>query len=235
MANIHEGENQLKAQANKSLTLAIFFLAFPAIYFLVFSQGFHFDGFFHLVPILLGGIGVHFLHRFQALRSGIKGESRTANVLRGLPDGYEVFSSVSLSTKEGTAEYDHIIAGENGLFVVEVKNHNGTIKGSEEEHSWTQHKVGQKGGQYSKQMRNPVKQVRRQVYILSNHLKENGVNVWIEGVVFFSNPKTKVHVRTEKTPVFHSPEQLSHYLNTYVPKRKADNVVLEKVKSLLLK
>ncbi len=233
MAVIHKGHNELKQKARNYLILAIIFWIPPVLYIIAFTQGFHFEGLAHLFPFLLGGIGTIFGRKYSALRSGIVGEESTSNVLQELPDGYEVFSSVRLTTKDGRAEYDHVIVGENGIFVVEVKNHNGTIEGREEEHSWTQHKVGRKGGEYSSQMRNPVKQVRRQVHILSRYLKDNQLRIWVEGVVYFSNPKVHVYVNTVRTPVFTSSSALSHFLTSYEPRRKIADNELEKVRRLL--
>lgn len=233
MAVIHKGSNSLKERTNKYKLLAVTFFAIPVIYIVAFIMGFYFHGPHHLLPFILGWPGLYFWKKYTVLRSGVQGEERTANVLEGLPSGYEVFSSVHLSTDSGTTELDHVIIGENGVFVVEVKNHNGSVYGREEDHTWTQHKIGRKGGEYSKEMRNPVKQVRRQVHILSDYLKLNNTKVWVEGVVFFSNPQVYVDVTTERTPVFSSSYELNYYLTQYVPKRKITATDLEKIKRLL--
>ncbi|ADU31993.1 nuclease-related domain-containing protein [Evansella cellulosilytica] len=234
MAVIHKGDNELKGRAQKNLLLSIVFTIPTLLYmFLFFTQSFHFPGFFHLLAIVPAAIGSYFWRQYDKLRSGIKGEERTTKALANLPDGYEVFTSVKIATGEGRTELDQLIVGEKGIFIVEVKNHNGKIVGHEEDHSWVQHKVGQKGGRYTSNMKNPVKQVRRQVYLLSQYLKENKSQVWIEGVVLFSNRRATVNVRTERTPVFSDPDQLSYYLSSYQPKRKPSTEQLNKVKNLL--
>jgi len=233
MATIHKGSNALSKKANTYLTLGILFWIPPIAYFIAFFQGFHFNGIFHLLPIVPGWIGTYFWRKYSTLRAGLSGEERTTEILANLPEGYEVYSSVQLSTEEGRAELDHVIVGKNGVFVVEVKNHNGTITGNEEDRSWTQHKVGRKGGEYSKEMRNPVKQVRRQVHILSKHLSKNGTRVWVEGSVFFSNPQAEVYVETKKTPVFTSPYDLHEFLTNYKPRYNIKEAELETVKKLV--
>ncbi len=235
MATIHKGENELKEKAKQYFRLAIIFLALPVIYIIAFlSQGYHFEGIYHLLPGIPLLIGSYFWNKYSALRSGIKGEEQTENILMDLPSDYDVFTSKRINTAEGNAEYDHIIVGENGIFVVEVKNHNGTIVGDENEHQWTQHKVGRKGGQYTSRMRNPVKQVKRQVFILSTYLKQHEVPVWIEGIVFFSNPRARIRVQSSTTPVFHNASELSAYLKTYTPKKKLNQNDIEKAKKVLM-
>jgi len=94
------------------------------------------------------------LEEIYSTCSGIKGEQRSSDIIETLPNGYEVFTSLHIQTKQGNrAEYDQIIVGDNGLFVIEVKNHNGNIVGNEEDSTWTQHKVGRKGGEYLKEMK----------------------------------------------------------------------------------
>lgn len=39
---------------------------------------------------------------------------------------------------------------------------------------------------------NPIKQVKRQIYILSKYLKDNGIKAWIDGYVFFANHNSPV-------------------------------------------
>ncbi len=216
------------------LTLSIICWVFPILYFYAFIQGFSFDGIFHLLPIIPAWMSVLFWRQYTRLKSGIQGEKQTGNALRGLPDGYEVFTSVRVSTYDGNAEMDHVIIGDNGIFIVEVKNHKGTIVGSEEDGSWTQHKVGRKGGEYSKQMGNPVKQVRRQVFLLSSYLKQHNIRLWVEGAVFFSNPKTFVDVITDRNPVITTPSELNRYLTSYVPRKKVNPADIEKAKKLLM-
>ena len=233
MATIHKGKNALKTKANNYLLISILLAIAPIVYFVAFIQGFYFKGIFHLFPVMLFWAAIFFWKKYSVLSAGIKGEERTSSILRELPKGYEVFSSVQLSTNEGMAELDHVIVGENGVFVVEVKNHNGTIQGRDEDHSWIQHKVGRKGGEYTKEMRNPVKQVRRQVHILSSYFKQNGINLWIEGAVYFSNPQANVNVTSERTNVFTSSNELQTYLTTHSSKRKINHEVLNKAKALI--
>ena len=130
--------------------------------------------------------------------------------------------------------------GENGVFVIETKNHNGTIVGNTADERWTQHKVGQKGGQYSKDMYSPVKQVGTHVFRLSKFLKQNGINVWVQGIVYFSTYQAVVEVNenlNNAPPVFAASEdgvrEMVHYISDYNRKNKVDKTTFEKIVNLL--
>ena len=83
------------------------------------------------------------------------------------------------------SEADNIIINSRGIFIFEVKNLSGTLLGDEETYDWIQIKDAGHGNAYQKTVKNPVKQVKRQIYILSKLLKDNNINIWIEGYVFF--------------------------------------------------
>lgn len=82
-------------------------------------------------------------------------------------------------------ELDNVIINSNGVFIIEVKNLRGVLSGDEDSYDWIQTKSSSGGEFYQKTVKNPIGQVKRQIYILSNYLQENDVDVWIEGYVFF--------------------------------------------------
>ena len=53
-------------------------------------------------------------------------------------DIYHPIHNVTLPTKDGTTQIDHIFVSKYGVFVVETKNMKGWIFGSEKQASWTQ-------------------------------------------------------------------------------------------------
>lgn len=121
------------------------------------------------------------------LVSGMYGERIATKVLATLPEGYTVFQDVIVTYDNKKSEIDNIVVGRSGVFIVEVKNHNSHIKGDLKDIYWTQHKVGRGGTPYTDQMYNPVKQVGSQIYCLANYLRQNGVNTYIDGMVYFAN------------------------------------------------
>ncbi len=61
-----------------------------------------------------------------------------------LNDRYHLVKNVTLPTGEGTTQIDHVIVSPFGIFVIETKNMNGGIYGSEHEKQWTQALGGKK-------------------------------------------------------------------------------------------
>ena len=121
------------------------------------------------------------------LAAGIDGERIATKVLSTLPNGYTVFQDVIVTYDNKKSEIDNIVVGRSGVFIVEVKNHNSNIVGDLNDIYWVQHKVGRGGTTYTDEMYNPVKQVGTQIYCLANYLRQNGVNTYIEGMVYFAN------------------------------------------------
>ena len=164
------------------------------------------------------------LKRSDIKKSGNIGERKAREALSELNSEYTVLSNLRLTYNHESNETDDIIVGPTGIFVIEVKNHNGYIVGNEQDYEFTQYKVGRKGGRYSKKIYSPVKQVNKQVFILSQILKSNGMNHWINSIVLFTNPKVKLNIKSTRVKVmklkFGNKNNLINYIEEQVPKRK---------------
>lgn len=76
---------------------------------------------------------------------GATGEASVGLLLSKLDkEKYVVVHNVMLRTEKGTTQVDYIVVSTFGLFVIEVKNYNGWILGSEKGHEWTQSIYGKK-------------------------------------------------------------------------------------------
>ena len=104
-----------------------------------------------------------------------------------------LLNNISITTDGKTAEYDNIIINRYGVFIIEVKNHVGKLYGNEDDYDWVKVKTTSGGNSYEKTVKNPIKQVKRQTYILSKYLKDNGIKAWIDGYVFFVNHNSPVN------------------------------------------
>lgn len=159
-------------------------------------------------------------------RAGAEGEDSTLKLLSSLPDSYTVMNQVNIPNKEsrtGHTELDFIVVGPNGVFVIEVKNNNSKIIGTEHDREWVVHKVGRKGTPYTASMRNPIKQLKSQIWALGNFTKERGHKAWIEGIVFFSNPDSSFEFRGEPSvPILHN-SGLTDYILNYKPRHAIKN------------
>ena len=58
------------------------------------------------------------------------------------------------------------------------------MEGSEGAREWTKYHVSDGGNTYEKIIKNPIKQVKRQIYILKSYLSALGITTWINGYVF---------------------------------------------------
>lgn len=234
MAIIYQEANPLQKKARRYLTAGICFAIPLVVYILAFSlYRFHFAGVYHLLPVVLFGWPAAFLFRkYQILKAGLNGEKTALTALAKLSDDYYVFTTVCSEFEGKKGEIDCLVLGKNGLFVIEVKNHNGKICVVESGDYWEQHKVGRKGGRYSKRIRNPLKQTKRNVYILSQHLKRNGIRVWIEGVVYFTNEK--VELDCLPPGCYMSGDELNDYITSYIPRYNLNQDELKQVAEVLL-
>ena len=139
------------------------------------------------IPVLLtfaatGAVGKHFWHAYRKSASGDKGVERALDVLRQLPDSYHVLSNVQVPG----ACCSIVVIGCNGAFIVNTKHHSGTI--TPHAGDWEQEKTGRRGTDYIVAMQNPVKQLKRQIHALAEHLKPAETRVWVDGIVFFTHP-----------------------------------------------
>lgn len=154
----------------------------------------------------------------DVIEAGAKGEDFALKLIKKLPEGFTVFNQVDLpssKSRTGVVEADLIITGPESIFVVEVKHNNGEIDCSQTSPHWAVTKIGRGGTRYGKEMRNPVKQVKQQVWLLSAYLKSKSANAWIQPVVLFTNSNVSLVRSGELTvPVIESSE-FKKYLQSY--------------------
>lgn len=126
-------------------------------------------------------------------RAGRRGERKAEEIIKQIL--YEddiLLTNICISYGEREAELDNVIINNRGVFVIEVKNYSGTLIGGEDDYEWKKYKISKGGNIYEKQVRNPIKQVKRQVYILSQFMKYYGINVWIDGYVMLLNRNSPI-------------------------------------------
>lgn len=109
-----------------------------------------------LIPLILIGAVLK-----SARFKGVFGEWLIRLVSRyGLPrDAYHRIDNISLPTADGTTQIDHVLVSRFGVFVVETKNMQGWIFGSERQPQWTQ-KIYKKTVKFQNPLRQNYKHVR---------------------------------------------------------------------------
>jgi hypothetical protein len=140
--------------------------------------------------ILIAGALV-FYHGHNEGRSWMKGdegEKLVSLYLEDLPSGYFTLNDVNIPGGKGN--FDHIVIGPAGIFLIETKNYSGFFKiyGND----WFSRSSSQK------MKRNPGNQVRLNALDLSKFLnKKFGRKIWVNGVVTLINNNFKVVKRPE--------------------------------------
>lgn len=115
-------------------------------------------------------------------RAGRKGEEAASNIIRqAMHEDDLLFTNVSISYDGKPAELDNVVVNTFGVFIIEVKNYKGQLYGKEDDYTWKKYKNDGYGNIFVKDVKNPIKQVKRQVYILAKHLEYFGSRVWVNG------------------------------------------------------
>lgn len=132
------------------------------------------------------------------------GREESTEALGDLPEGYTILHNIEIKQEKHTLHINHVVIGENGIFLVKAKNW-GTTKviGKAEDSVWLLEKeMG------VKTEKNPIRQVKSQVHHFSAFLKENGLDAWIQGIVYLSNRASSYQIDIEglnqssRIPVF---------------------------------
>lgn len=122
----------------------------------------------------------------EVRRAGRRGEHFASRLISEVLDDRDVLlTNVKLSYDGKPTELDNVIINNRGVFIIEVKNYSGMLIGEEDDFEWVKNKVTDAGNIYQKTVKNPIPQVKRQIYILSGRLKQRKISVWVEGYVFF--------------------------------------------------
>lgn len=108
-------------------------------------------------------------------------DNNVTKLLNNLPDNCMVFHDIYIPRKNGSStRIEHIVINQNGLFIIETKNYNGVIKGSENSEYWTQIVAGHEAPFY-----NPVLQNKHLIKDLQYYLRDVLHNVPVCSVIVF--------------------------------------------------
>lgn len=125
----------------------------------------------------------------KVLETGVRGENILKNRLNQMLSD-EYIGLFNLPLPHG-GDIDCFLIGPTGAYLFDVKNHNGYILYCNGQ--WTQTKVGKKGRVYEgNHLKDPSHQIRKGIFEIKRYLKKNGVNLWVNGAIVFTNPEAKV-------------------------------------------
>lgn len=125
--------------------------------------------------------------------AGKEGELQAKKILNHyLNENDLLLNNVNISIHGRNTELDYVVINNNGVFIFEVKNFSGKLVGNEDDQYWNKYKISSGNREYIKEIRNPIKQLKREIYLLKEYLKYYGVDLWIEGYVLFVNMNSPV-------------------------------------------
>lgn len=223
MAILHRGSRSLTVKSSKYFLWSIIAFLLPIAYWVyLFKVGdwSKFTNGYNYLPCVFFFVAYYYWRKAKIFRVGARGEKQVVKYLKKyLPNQYRIFSNCQINEKNCEDEIDILIVGENGIFAIEVKNHNGFIRGAEEDDKWKQEKIGKHGKTYCNNMKNPIRQTKRHAHNIAQYLRSQGIRrQWVEGILVFSNPEANVFVETTKTKVFTSCEDVENYILNYEPR-----------------
>ena len=161
--------------------------------------------------------------------AGNKGEAYFNNMLKSILRNDDVLiRNVCLQVNGKEAEIDSLIINNNGIFIVEVKNYNGRLYGDIDDFEWTKEKISPGGNVFYKQVKNPIKQIKRQTYILSQFLKENNIRIWISGYAYFINGNSPV----DDESVIDDIDELDRIIHTTSGKQYDERLINKAIEAL---
>lgn len=165
-------------------------------------------------------------HEQREIKSaGNKGEAYFNNMLKSILRNDDVLiRNVCLQE----AEIDSLIINRNGIFIVEVKYYNGRLYGKSDDFEWTKEKVSPGGNVFYKQVKNPIKQVKRQTYKLSQFLKENNIRIWISGYAYFINGNSPV----DDESVIYDIDEFDRIIHTTSGKQYDERLINKAIEAL---
>ena len=145
----------------------------------------------YLIALIIGIVAVVILIFWLGLniedpveRAGRRGEEVATDIIRQvLTDDDILLTNVKISFEGSRSEIDNLIINSYGVFIIEVKNYVGELVGGLDDYEWKKYKTTPGGDIYRKTVKNPIKQVKRQIYILSHILRQHKLDVWVDGYV----------------------------------------------------
>lgn len=132
---------------------------------------------------LIKGIDSHDVpYESPEKQAGRWGEEYVIDQIRGvLREDDHLFSNVEIEYDGKPAELDSVVVNKFGVFIFEIKNYSGDLVGEEDDYEWEKYKMSDGGYVYFDLVKNPIKQVKRQVYLFAKYLDYYGKHVWVDG------------------------------------------------------
>ena len=138
------------------------------------------------------------------------------------------FTNVPLSYDGQDIKFDNLIVNAYGVFVIGVKNYEGSIMGEAEDAEWMKYSNDGYGNLLQREIENPILQARRQADFLASYLRKHGADVSAEGYVMLIQNNSPV----ESPYILASLADIDRAIHTAV-REPLDEETIATVKSLI--
>lgn len=191
-------------------------------------------GYIFIAVMAVAGVANFFItKRYNVLASGFRGEKNLMKAVKKLDSGYTVFANIPIRYKKNRSELDLMVLSEKYIMIIEVKNHSGYIYGKHRDEEWLQRKIYRNGKTVETAMHNPIKQMRRQRDIVKSILQANGLDQWVDTVLYFSAPTVHLYLDLyDNDNICTSEAELLDFLKNYKSPKPVDQEKLEAIKKL---
>lgn len=142
---------------------------------------------------------------------------------KDIPGKRRKINNVLFEGEKRSAQIDHILVNEKGIFVIETKNYGGMIFGSEKNNKWTQVLAY---GKKKYQFYNPVKQNYTHVVQLANKLNPEYRSFPIYSIVVFTGRADIKNVESSRT-IITTPGKLKREIKSIKTDVKLDGNQIE--------
>jgi hypothetical protein len=160
-----------------------------------------------IIGIVLIIMGLRSINKGDRFHMGAVGEKMVSDFLSSYPDDWYIFNDMIVKS----SQIDHIVVCPKGVYTIETKNYQGTVYGDTEENRWIQ----ATNKKHERSFYNPVKQGKKHSADLGKYIEECGYDVWVNTIVIFTDPTSKLEVSSHDVPVLYLDE-----LNDYFKKQK---------------
>lgn len=215
MARVYKKNNSLKDKIDKKIPIYLVLL-------IIVTLSFSLSIFYTEIPLFLftpllwfwGLLRIRKISsRNKRYKAGLTGEENVLRILKKLNNKYYIFTDINLPRREGinSAQIDTIVLSNRGITIVEVKNIKGLAVGNIKDEYIDIIKYKKNGDTYSKEIYNPYKQVKGHAYKLSKYLNHYGIDIFIEGIVFFNQVEEGVKpfkIKGSKKKIFYKERKL---------------------------
>ncbi|WP_051623499.1 nuclease-related domain-containing protein [Clostridium hydrogeniformans] len=169
-------------QGIKFLALAVLF-----IYILILQGR---NRFINSYMIMIYGIYtiyriIYLSKKKNILKQCIEGEKNFLKLAERLPKNYKVIHNLNLNYDGKKSKVDVVVVGDSGVFVIDIKNVTGTIKGNVYDEDLIQIKKTKEGDEFENKMFNPLPEVNSNSEKICAFLKENHIYINVQSMVVF--------------------------------------------------